>query len=229
MIRDGQCIKATVDHDPLQPAELKRITDAGGQVDFLGYVNESINLSRAFGDYKKGLKPLTSTPEVKTTSLVQSEQPEPWILTAIPDVQRIRMDRGDMLLLVSDGVVDDVVMTNAQAATIVSQSLAVRPQGASCHVTVPHVRLADGVRFSRFANGRPSCSHLVSGTTPTDPELSMTTYIVDTSNGTAYEMITFQPNTLVMGPQFACSQLLAFAASNPSSTDNMTACLVCMR
>lgn len=47
--RNGKAIDMSVDHKPEDEVELKRITNAGGEVTSDGRVNGGLNLSRAIG------------------------------------------------------------------------------------------------------------------------------------------------------------------------------------
>lgn len=90
--RNGVAVDLSVDHKPEDPAELKRIQNAGGKVIRDGRVNGGLNLSRALGDhcYKK------------SADLDAREQ----MITALPDVVTENIDRSvdEFIVLACDGI-----------------------------------------------------------------------------------------------------------------------------
>jgi len=50
--KTGTSYPLSFDHKPQQPREMKRITNAGGFVNFVGRINGNLNLSRSLGDLK---------------------------------------------------------------------------------------------------------------------------------------------------------------------------------
>ncbi|GFX33001.1 probable protein phosphatase CG10417 [Trichonephila clavipes] len=88
--RNGQAIDMSVDHKPDDPSERYRIVNAGGSVSDDGRVNNCLNLSRAFGDYK-----------FKGDSFVPAQQ----CITAEPYVTSIDIQKeDDFLVIASDGI-----------------------------------------------------------------------------------------------------------------------------
>ncbi|KAJ3082904.1 Protein phosphatase 2C 2 [Quaeritorhiza haematococci] len=85
----GEAIPLSFDHKPANQAELKRITAAGGFVEF-GRVNGNLALSRAIGDF-----------EFKRNNELP---PEEQVVTAYPDVVERQLEEGDeFVVLACDG------------------------------------------------------------------------------------------------------------------------------
>lgn len=93
LCRGGQTIALSEDHKPGQPAELARITAAGGWVSEVGRVNGNLNLSRSIGDLRyKGRADLP---------------PDEQVITAAPEVRSIELHPSDeFCVLACDGVWD---------------------------------------------------------------------------------------------------------------------------
>ncbi|GFY49564.1 protein phosphatase 1G [Trichonephila inaurata madagascariensis] len=88
--RNGQAMDMSVDHKPNDPSERYRIVNAGGSVSDDGRVNNCLNLSRAFGDYK-----------FKGDSFVPTQQ----CITAEPYITSIDIQKeDDFLVIASDGI-----------------------------------------------------------------------------------------------------------------------------
>ncbi|GMH35807.1 hypothetical protein BSKO_03675 [Bryopsis sp. KO-2023] len=90
--RNGKAIPMSFDHKPTDPSEESRIRKAGGFVTD-GRVNGSLNLSRALGDmeYKRS----------------KDLPPEEQMVTGMPDVVDIKLQKGDdFLVLACDGIWD---------------------------------------------------------------------------------------------------------------------------
>lgn len=88
MIDGKTTFELSKDHKPENPAEMDRITKAGGTVSF-GRVNGGLNLSRAMGDleYKKvGMKP------------------QDQMITANPDITKVKTDSIDFIIMGCDGI-----------------------------------------------------------------------------------------------------------------------------
>jgi len=83
----------SIDHKPMQPREMSRITKAGGFINSFGRVNGNLNLSRSIGDLKYK----------QTAGLPPSEQ----MITAEPDITQIKLREGDeFIILGCDGIWD---------------------------------------------------------------------------------------------------------------------------
>lgn len=88
--RNREAIDLSLDHKPDDPRELARISLNGGSVSGDGRVNNCLNLSRAFGDYK-----------FKGDSFIPTQQ----CITAEPYVTSIFIhDEDDFLVIASDGI-----------------------------------------------------------------------------------------------------------------------------
>jgi protein phosphatase 2C family protein 2/3 len=90
---DGTARDMSNDHKPVNPGESSRIHKAGGFVEF-GRVNGNLALSRAIGDF-----------EFKQNT---NFGPEEQIVTAYPDVQKIKIEpnKTEFLVLACDGIWD---------------------------------------------------------------------------------------------------------------------------
>jgi len=107
LCRAGVAQDLSMDHKPTLDGEKARIIAAGGFVAD-GRVKGSLALSRAIGDM-----------EFKQSSNLPAEQQ---MVTALPDVQSLRLSAGDeFLILACDGIWD--VMTSQQAVDFVRQRL----------------------------------------------------------------------------------------------------------
>lgn len=105
--RNGKAIPMSFDHKPTDPSEESRIRKAGGFVTD-GRVNGSLNLSRALGDmeYKRS----------------KDLPPEEQMVTGMPDVIDIKLQKGDdFLVLACDGIWD--VLDHQQSVDFVKVRL----------------------------------------------------------------------------------------------------------
>ena len=86
--QDNKTVELSKDHKPEDPIEIERITKAGGSVTY-GRVNGGLNLSRALGDLesKKG-----------------DMRPEDYMITANPDISKIKNENVDFIILGCDGI-----------------------------------------------------------------------------------------------------------------------------
>lgn len=100
-------VPLSYDHKPEDEKEIKRITKAGGQVQY-GRVNGNLNLSRALGDL-----------EYKGNSKIP---PEEQIITAYPDVIKIPNQNIDFIIMGCDGIWQ--VKTNEDMVEWVAKRLA---------------------------------------------------------------------------------------------------------
>ena len=107
--KNGTVIELTQDHTPDRPDETERVRKAGGTVNRKGRLNNSLAVSRGFGD-RPHKNPLTGVPTEKTYAVQMSSA-----LLACPDV--VEFDRKEMaiVLIASDGVWD--VVSNEEAMT----------------------------------------------------------------------------------------------------------------
>lgn len=97
---NAYAVHGTIDHKPNNEKELSRIKSAGGYVR-VGRVNESLALSRAFGDY-----------EFKVNKLLPAHEQQ---VIAVPDITVFnRNDDEQFVVLGCDGLWD--VFTNLQVA-----------------------------------------------------------------------------------------------------------------
>ncbi|GBL79119.1 putative protein phosphatase CG10417 [Araneus ventricosus] len=88
--RKGQAIDMSLDHKPDDPEEQARIIGAGGSVSEDGRVDNCLNLSRAFGDFK-----------FKGDSFVPSQQ----CITSEPFIKSVDIEKDDdFLIIASDGI-----------------------------------------------------------------------------------------------------------------------------
>lgn len=143
VMRNGELVFVTEDHKPTDPEERDRIERCGGTVR-MGRVDGDLALSRAFGDssFKQG-------PGDQTNQRV----------IVVPDITRLTVKKGDMILLCCDGVfegqfpTEDVVQFVAQecppqhaemalpAARVVDQAIR---RGSKDNITCMCVHLGDG-------------------------------------------------------------------------------------
>ncbi|KAJ3209947.1 Protein phosphatase 2C 2 [Clydaea vesicula] len=101
--KTGKAIPLSFDHKPTNEIEIKRITDAGGFVEY-GRVNGNLALSRAIGDFV-----------FKDSPNLTAEQQ---IVTANPDIIQHDIEDGDeFLVLACDGIWD--CMTNQEVVDFV--------------------------------------------------------------------------------------------------------------
>ena len=89
---DGSFESLTRDHVPTDQGERERIEAAGGKVQG-GRINDGLNFSRVIGAAK-----------LKANRKLPAEQP---LAIALPDVTTVSASEGDVLLLASDGLVED--------------------------------------------------------------------------------------------------------------------------
>ncbi|KAL4705759.1 hypothetical protein ACJJTC_006540 [Scirpophaga incertulas] len=90
--REGTAIDMSIDHKPEDALELKRITNAGGNVSNDGRINGGLNLSRAIGDHSYK----------QNKDLDAKEQ----MITALPDVKilTIEPEKDQFMVLACDGI-----------------------------------------------------------------------------------------------------------------------------
>eukprot|EP01026_Neomeris_dumetosa_P067534 TRINITY_DN6586_c0_g2_i8.p1 TRINITY_DN6586_c0_g2~~TRINITY_DN6586_c0_g2_i8.p1 ORF type:complete len:369 (-),score=50.28 TRINITY_DN6586_c0_g2_i8:571-1677(-) len=109
--RGGQSIQLSDDHKPALDSERNRIIAAGGFLSEMAgvtRVNGNLNLSRAIGDLK-----------YKTNEKLE---PKDQIITALPDVECVKLsDEDEFLILACDGVWD--VMSNDDVVNFVRTRL----------------------------------------------------------------------------------------------------------
>ncbi|CAG8729052.1 20853_t:CDS:2, partial [Dentiscutata erythropus] len=105
---DGIAIPMSDDHKPVNQDESKRITDAGGFVEF-GRVNGNLALSRALGDFEFKQNP----------NLDAKKQ----IVTAYPDVKQkdIKFESTEFLVLACDGIWD--CLTSQEVVSFIRKNL----------------------------------------------------------------------------------------------------------
>jgi len=111
LCRNGIAIDLSQDHKPTAPAELVRITKAGGWVGQTGRINGKLAVSRAIGDFAYK----------QNRSVPREEQ----VVSGTPDV-RVVERRGDdeFLLIACDGVWD--VISSQDAVNLVRSCLGKR-------------------------------------------------------------------------------------------------------
>lgn len=98
----------SIDHKPMQPREMIRITKAGGFINQFGRVNGNLNLSRSVGDLKYK----------QTAGLPPPEQ----MITAEPDITQVELKPGDeFIILGCDGIWD--CLTNEAAVQYVRERI----------------------------------------------------------------------------------------------------------
>jgi len=126
--RAGKAVALTEDHKPTNEDEFARIMKAGGFVAD-GRVNGSLNLSRALGDL-----------EYKQVSHLP---PEEQMVTANPEVRKLRLTPDDeFLILACDGIWD--VLTNEEAVAFVrSRLLAGKTPREICEEACDHCLAED--------------------------------------------------------------------------------------
>jgi len=91
LARQGQAIQLTTDHKPELESEYNRVISNGGEI-YQGRVNGGLNLTRALGDF--GYKP-------------KRVSPHKHIITALPDVSSVDLQRNDdFLVMACDGIWD---------------------------------------------------------------------------------------------------------------------------
>ncbi|CAL1269715.1 unnamed protein product [Larinioides sclopetarius] len=110
--RKGQAIDMSLDHKPDDPEEQARIIGAGGSVSEDGRVDNCLNLSRAFGDFK-----------FKGDSFVPSQQ----CITAEPFIKSVDIEKDDdFLIIASDGI------WNSMSSQEVVDYINIRIQAGDC-------------------------------------------------------------------------------------------------
>ena len=98
---DGSFESLTRDHVPTDEGERERIEAAGGTVEADGRV-DAMNLSRAIGDSRSK----------RNDKLPQTEQK----IIALPDITTVSVSKGDILLLASDGLVENEKLSDEDKA-----------------------------------------------------------------------------------------------------------------
>jgi serine/threonine protein phosphatase PrpC len=114
LCKSGRAVKITTDHKAADPHEVKRVNALGGYI-FLGRVDGTLAVSRAFGDYEflvKGMEPLRT---------YVSPEPDVFTRPIEPDDQ--------FLIMASDGLWDTV--ESEKAVEIVRCSGG--PSARACH------------------------------------------------------------------------------------------------
>jgi len=96
---DTGIISSTLDHSPINPPELLRIKQAGGSV-YMGRINGSIMVSRAFGDF-----------EFKKNNDIEYD-PINGMMTAVPYVTVTTINKKTKILLTSDAPFERNAYTN---------------------------------------------------------------------------------------------------------------------
>lgn len=103
---DGSTVDLTNDHKPEDPEEAARIIKAGGEVR-MNRVDGALAMSRAIGDWQYKQNP----------DIPQLDQK----VIPLPDIQTGTVEKGDVLLICCDGIVE--AMTNAEAGLNVKESM----------------------------------------------------------------------------------------------------------
>ncbi|XP_011003164.1 PREDICTED: probable protein phosphatase 2C 49 [Populus euphratica] len=79
LCRKGKAINMSQDHRPIYPSERRRVEELGGYVDANGFLNGSLSVSRALGDWDKkhswgSPSPLISEPEFQHLVLTEEDE-----------------------------------------------------------------------------------------------------------------------------------------------------------
>eukprot|EP00591_Stephanopyxis_turris_P007721 CAMPEP_0195519160 /NCGR_PEP_ID=MMETSP0794_2-20130614/14489_1 /TAXON_ID=515487 /ORGANISM="Stephanopyxis turris, Strain CCMP 815" /LENGTH=411 /DNA_ID=CAMNT_0040648271 /DNA_START=85 /DNA_END=1320 /DNA_ORIENTATION=+ len=102
----GACVSMTTDHKPSDEPERERIYAAGGTVS-MNRTDGQLAMSRAFGDFSYK----------SNTDLAQDKQK----VIPTPDITFEKLSQGDTVLVMCDGIVEQ--MTNEEAAASVVSSM----------------------------------------------------------------------------------------------------------
>jgi serine/threonine protein phosphatase PrpC len=108
----GECLELSKDHKPDNKGESERIKKAGGTIN-AGRINGNLNLSRAIGDLEyKGDKSLA---------------PEDQMVTANPDIVKIKNDGISFIIMGCDGIWE--VKSNIEMAEWIRGRIEVKDLG----------------------------------------------------------------------------------------------------
>jgi protein phosphatase len=112
LIRAGKCVPLSYDHKPDEPAERKRILEAGGHVEN-NRVNGQLAMSRALGDFRYKLDEKRGGHEQ--------------LVSHIPDVISLDRTKDDQFIVVAcDGIFD--VMENDAVVQFIVDQAAISPE-----------------------------------------------------------------------------------------------------